>query len=108
MSAAVVTLVFLGLVLLRVVLVGVGALAIIRPVRACPACFEDTIPIRKPLLERFGQAFEWRWCPSCGWEGIARRSNRSGWPAPPHPAPPNGAPEARTPRASERDGPAPA
>ena len=80
MSAAVVTLVFLGLVLLRVVLVAVGAMAIIRPVRACPACFQDTVPIRKPFLARFAPAYEWRWCPACDWQALARRG-RAQWPA---------------------------
>lgn len=74
MSVTVVVLVFFGLVLLRVLFVAVGAMAIIRPVRACPACFEDTIPVRKPLLERLGRSFEWRWCPACGWEAVARKT----------------------------------
>ncbi len=108
MSVTVVVLVFAGLVLLRVLLVAVGAMAIIRPVRACPACFEDTIPIQKPLLERLSHRFEWRWCPVCGWEGIARRLRRTSWPAPPQPGPPNRVGEARTRGGPERDRPRPA
>lgn len=88
MSVTVIVLVFAGLVLLRVLLVGVGALAIIRPVRSCPACFQDTIPIRKPLLERFTRGLEWRWCPACGWEALARRASPIAWPSPLPPTPP--------------------
>lgn len=65
--------VLLFLVGLRVVLVTVLGLLIIRPVRDCPACFEPTVAIRKPLLTRFVPRFEWRWCATCGWEGPARR-----------------------------------
>ncbi|HSM36224.1 MAG TPA: hypothetical protein VK837_07505 [Longimicrobiales bacterium] len=96
MSVTVVVLVFAGLVLLRVVLVGAGAMAIIRPVRSCPACFHDTVPVRKPLLQRIAPAFEWRWCPSCGWESLARRPGRDAWPPPLPPAPPHRVGEAWT------------
>jgi hypothetical protein len=82
MSVTVIVLVFAGLVLLRVLLVGVGAVAIIRPAQCCPACFQDTIPIRKTLLERLTRSLEWRWCPSCGWEALTRRPSRAAWPSP--------------------------
>lgn len=66
--------VFLGLVLLRWALVfGVGV-ALVPRVRSCPACFHDTIPIRKPWLRRLAPSLEWRWCPSCGWRGPSSRS----------------------------------
>lgn len=68
----VLVLVFLGLVLLRVLAVGIGAALIIRPVRSCPACFQATLPIRKKWL-RPARAYEWRWCPACGWQGVGRR-----------------------------------
>jgi hypothetical protein len=63
--------VFLALVLLRVLLVGVGAAMLIRPVEKCPACFYDTLKLQRPV---FGlkKWIEWRWCPSCSWQGLAR------------------------------------
>jgi hypothetical protein len=65
--------VLLALVGLRVMAVGVLALFIIRPVRGCPACFQDTAPLRKRWLTLVSRRMEWRWCPACGWEGLARR-----------------------------------
>jgi hypothetical protein len=64
--------VFFGMVLLRVVLVGAFALAVVRPVSSCPACFSrTTLPIRPRWHRLLPRAFEWRWCPSCGWQAIA-------------------------------------
>ena len=63
--------VFLALVVLRVLLIGVGAALLIRPVLQCPACFHDTLKLRRPVLA-LGNWIEWRWCPSCGWQGLAR------------------------------------
>ena len=63
--------VFMGLVLLRILLIGVGAALLIRPVLNCPACFQDTLKLRRPVLA-LGNWIEWRWCPSCGWQGLAR------------------------------------
>ena len=81
-------LVFAGLVLLRVLLVGIGAALLIRPVRSCPACFHATLPIRTALLRPF-PAYEWRWCPTCRWQALARVTpSRSAGPRPPVPAPP--------------------
>ena len=68
-----VAVVLLGLVVLRVLIVTVLGLLIIRPVRECPACFEPTVPIRWPLVLRLATGFEWRWCPSCRWQGPARK-----------------------------------
>lgn len=65
--------VLFGLVLLRWALVLAGALALIPRVRACPACFQQTVPIRRPWLRRLLPTLQWRWCPSCGWRGPASR-----------------------------------
>lgn len=82
MNEWVVLAVLLSLVALRVMAVGILVLFIIRPVRACPACFRDTFPLRKWWLRWITFRMEWRWCPSCGWEGLARRrSLRSGVPS---------------------------
>ncbi|MDE0395771.1 MAG: hypothetical protein OYK82_13445 [Gammaproteobacteria bacterium] len=68
-----VAVVLLGLVVLRVLIVTILGLLILRPVRECPACFEPTVPIRWPLVLRLATGFEWRWCPSCRWQGPARK-----------------------------------
>ena len=63
--------VFLGLVLLRVVLIALGAAMLIRPVQQCPACFYDTLKLQRSVVG-MRKWIEWRWCPSCGWQGLAR------------------------------------
>lgn len=65
--------VLLALTLVRVALITAGAAMLIRPVRACPACRGETVPIRRRWLDRLAGRYEWRWCPHCRWEGIARR-----------------------------------
>lgn len=47
--------------------------------RSCNQCDEDTLLIRVNRLGRMGAALtfglvQWRWCPRCGWEGLARRA----------------------------------
>lgn len=76
MDERVVMVVLGGLVALRALAVAFLVYFIIRPVRACPACFRDTFPLKKRWLAVLGLAarsLEWRWCPFCGWEGPARR-----------------------------------
>jgi hypothetical protein len=68
----VLALTFLGLILLRVVLLTVGGMLLIRPVGRCPACFEATEPVLIRWLERLTR-LELRWCLHCGWRGLARR-----------------------------------
>jgi len=47
---------------------------IVRPVRTCPACLTGaTIPVYRRVLLVTGRRFEWRWCPSCGWQALTRR-----------------------------------
>lgn len=72
--------VLLALVLLRVGLVMGGAALLIRRVRLCPACSEPTVPLLKPWLARLLPSYEWRWCPTCGWQGPSRKSPRRGPP----------------------------
>ena len=64
--------VFAALVLLRVVLIAVGAALIVREVHACPACFNESVPVQRPMLRFFLPWIEWRWCTYCGWEGPSR------------------------------------
>ncbi|MBI4521885.1 MAG: hypothetical protein HY701_13695 [Gemmatimonadetes bacterium] len=66
--------VFLVLVLMRVIIVSVGAALLIQPVSHCPACFQPTIAIANRWLRLLTLRFEWRWCPHCRWQGPARRS----------------------------------
>jgi hypothetical protein len=68
-----IVLVLVALALVRFALVAVGAALLIRPVRSCPACFRDTVAIRRPWLDRLASRYEWRWCPYCRWQGPARR-----------------------------------
>lgn len=64
--------ILLGLVALRWILVGVGVALLLRPVRDCPACFQETYGLYHRLLRNV-KWLEWRWCPRCGWHGPARR-----------------------------------
>ncbi|HUF51780.1 MAG TPA: hypothetical protein VMN60_13220 [Longimicrobiales bacterium] len=66
--------VFAALVLIRYLAILALAALIIRPVRACPACFADTFPVRQRWLRPLAGQYEWRWCPTCGWQAIARRT----------------------------------
>ena len=71
-SSTITVVVLLGLVLLRFVLLGLFAALIIRPVVECPACFRSTFALHRPWLRRLVSWLEWRWCPHCGWSGLAR------------------------------------
>ena len=65
--------VFLALVLLRVILIAIGAALIIQHVSSCPACFEPSVGVRYRWLTLMAPWLEWRWCPSCGWQGPSRK-----------------------------------
>ncbi len=62
-----------GLVVMRWIVIALGAALLVHPVRDCPACFGDTVAVRRPWLGILGRWYEWRWCPRCDWQGIARR-----------------------------------
>ena len=62
-----------ALVLLRWGLLLVAASLLLRPATSCPACFRPTLVIRRPILTAVLRMAEWRWCPACRWEGLARR-----------------------------------
>jgi hypothetical protein len=47
--------------------------------RRCSRCDEDTLLMLTNRIGRVGFALslgrvQWRWCPRCGWEGLARRT----------------------------------
>jgi hypothetical protein len=71
--------VLLGLVIIRVAALILAIVVLARPVRACPACFAETVPIRTGWLRLFRHQIELRWCAQCGWQGIARRERHSVW-----------------------------
>jgi hypothetical protein len=67
---------FIGLIAIRYAAVLFLAALIIRPVQACPACRTSfTMPVRQPWLRLLARHYEWRWCPACGWQALARRVN---------------------------------
>jgi hypothetical protein len=72
-SSGIIVSVLLGLVALRLLLIGLGAALIMRPVFDCPACFGPSFPLHRRWLRRLAPWIEWRWCPRCGWQGPARR-----------------------------------
>lgn len=72
-SSAVIVTVLLALVALRLLLIGLGAALILRPVFECPACFGPSFALHRRWLRRIAPWMEWRWCPRCGWNGPARR-----------------------------------
>ena len=66
--------IFAALVLVRYAAVLFLAALIIRPVRQCPACGGGlTVPLQQRWLRALARHYEWRWCPACGWEALARR-----------------------------------
>ncbi len=62
---------------------------------ACSQCDEPTLLIRTNRFSRIGFALsfgrvQWRWCPRCQWEGLARRGDprqKSGGRKPANPTP---------------------
>lgn len=78
--------VLLGLIVVRTAALAIAILVLARPVKACPACFEDTVPIRMGWWKPFERFVELRWCAHCGWQGIARRAHGSRWELPVQPS----------------------
>lgn len=64
---------FLGLVLLRVVVITVLLLLLLTVGPACPACGRDTIRIHNAGVVRLFPWIERRFCLHCGWGGLTRR-----------------------------------
>jgi len=71
-----------GLVLLPWGLLLVGGLLLVPRVRDCPACFRETLLLRRPWLRRVVPWLEWRWCPTCGWQGPGSRKESELVPTP--------------------------
>ena len=63
-----------GLVVLRWALVVFLATLMLQSARSCPACFNETISVQRPLLALVLPMAEWRWCPTCRWQGPSRKT----------------------------------
>jgi hypothetical protein len=69
--------VMLGLVVIRLLAIVAAVVVLARPVRTCPACLEPgTAAVTTWWLTPVRGRMEIRWCPQCGWEGIARKQRR--------------------------------
>jgi hypothetical protein len=68
-----------GLVFVRFGLVWFSATLLLRPARECPACFQPTALVRRPLITALLPNAEWRWCLSCAWQGPARKLENDRW-----------------------------
>lgn len=66
---------FLGLILIRVVFMGLFLWLLLSVGPACPACRGETIRVRMRGA-RWLLGVERRWCMACGWEGLTRRAGR--------------------------------
>ena len=61
-------------VLLRAGIVIVVVYLILPATRVCPRCAADLSLIRHPVLRRLLPSVEHRWCLTCSWSGIIRRT----------------------------------
>ncbi len=66
--------VFFGLVLIRLVAIVIILLVALSVGPRCPACGREAILIRTPWLQLLSNWIERRWCMTCGWQGLTRRS----------------------------------
>ncbi len=66
--------VFFGLVLIRLVAIVIILLVALSVGPQCPACGREAILIRTPWLRLLSNWIERRWCMTCGWQGLTRRS----------------------------------
>lgn len=64
---------FLGLIILRVMAIGVLFLLLLYVGPQCPACGGETIRIQSSGPGRLLPWLERRWCLGCGWRGFTRR-----------------------------------
>ena len=71
-------LVCLGLVLVGMVTLCVILIAALSAGSACPACGGEAIAVLFPRPLRRVPFIERRWCTSCGWEGLLRRTRPAG------------------------------
>ena len=76
-TESVIVLVLFATVLLRFLLVAIVVWMVFPRRRTCPQCNEATVPILESTYLRFIM-MERRWCMSCSWTGIARKTREKG------------------------------
>jgi hypothetical protein len=69
-------------VLLRAAIVMTVVYFILPATRVCPHCAADLTLIRHAVLRRLVPYVEHRWCLTCGWSGLVRRSTTPPLPTP--------------------------
>ena len=76
-DAAIFTLVFGGLLVLRVIAATVVFLLILPRGDNCPLCDATTVRIQSAIARGSVVPLTKRWCLACGWEGFMRRTPSS-------------------------------
>jgi hypothetical protein len=76
-DAAIFTLVFGGLLVLRVIAATVVFLLILPRGDHCPLCDAITVRLQSPIARGSVIRLTKRWCLACGWEGFMRRTPSS-------------------------------
>ena len=76
-DAAIFTLVFGGLLVLRVIAATVIFLLILPRGDHCPLCDATTVHIQSSIARSSVVRLTKRWCLACGWEGYMRRTSTS-------------------------------
>jgi hypothetical protein len=71
-DAAIFTLVFGGLFVLRIIAATIVFVLILPRGDRCPMCDASTLRVHAPALRRFHLPLAKRWCLVCGWEGMMR------------------------------------
>lgn len=70
-NSGLVAAVLLATVLLRLVLVAGVAWLLVPARRSCPHCGDDQLARVASRLAGLAR-LEWRWCLTCGWQGVAK------------------------------------
>ena len=73
-DAAIFSLFFGGLLILRVIAATIVFVLILPRGDHCPICDARTVRVHSPILRRSGLRLTKRWCLACGWEGVMRLS----------------------------------
>ena len=81
-DAAVFTLVFGGLLVLRIIAATVVFLLILPRGDRCPLCDAVTVRLHSRLGRRWTLRLAKRWCLTCGWDGYMRLAPEAGGPEP--------------------------
>lgn len=76
-DAAIFTLVFGGLLVLRIIAATLVFLLILPRGDCCPLCDATTVRIQSPIARGSVVPLTKRWCLACGWEGFMRRTSSS-------------------------------